>query len=200
MGTWMQNVAQSWLIYRLTGNDPWYLGLLGLSFAIPMIVVPPIGGVVVDRVDRIRLLRVTQTCSLSLAVLLAILTWSGLVRPWYILLSTFIGALLLAFDNPARQSLIPELVPRQDLLNALALNSATYTGAALVGPALAGILLSVVGAGWLFMINAFSYLAVIGALLPCAIFPRDSSAASVCATRCWAASSTSDSRNSFLRC
>jgi MFS family permease len=161
----MQNVAQSWLIYKLTGDDPWYLGLLGLSFAIPMVVVPPLGGVVVDRVDRVRLLYLTQTGSLLVAALLAIVTWSGLVQPWYILLSTFAGALLLAFDNPARQSLIPELVPRQDLLNALSLNSATYTGAALVGPALAGILLNLVGAGWLFMINASSFLAVIGALL-----------------------------------
>jgi MFS family permease len=165
MGTWMQNVAQSWLIYKLTGNDPWYLGLLGLSFAIPMVVVPPLGGVVVDRVDRIRLLYITQTGSMLLAALLALLTWSGLVQPWHILLTTFVGALLLAFDNPARQSLIPEMVPRQDLLNALSLNSATYTGAALVGPALAGILLNVVGPGWLILINAVSYLAVIGALV-----------------------------------
>jgi MFS family permease len=81
MGTWTQNVAQSWLIYKLTGNDPWYLGLLGLSFAIPMVVVPPLGGVVVDRVDRVRLLYVTQTGSLLLAATLAILTWSGLVVP-----------------------------------------------------------------------------------------------------------------------
>ena len=165
MGTWMQNVAQSWLIYKLTGNDPWYLGLLGLSFALPMVLVPPLGGVLVDRVDRVRLLYRTQTGALLLAALLAILTWSGLVQPWHILLTSGAGALLLAFDNPARQSLIPELVPRQDLLNALSLNSATYTGAALVGPALAGMLLNVVGAGWLFMLNAISYLAVIGALL-----------------------------------
>jgi MFS family permease len=164
MGTWMQNVAQSWLIYKLTGNDPLYLGWLGLCFAIPMIVAPPIGGAVADRVDRIGLLYITQTGSLLLAALLALLTWAGTVQPWHILLATFAGALLLAFDNPTRQALIPELVPRHDLLNALSLNSATYTGAALVGPALAGVLLDVAGAGWLFMLNAISYLAVIGAL------------------------------------
>jgi MFS family permease len=164
MGTWMQNVAQSWLIYKLTGNDPLYLGWLGLSFAIPMIVLPPLGGAVADRVDRIRLLYITQTSSLLLAALLALLTWSGAVQPWHILVATFVGAALLAFDNPTRQSLIPELVPREDLLNALSLNSATYTGAALVGPAIAGTLLDVVGAGWLFMLNAISYLAVIRAL------------------------------------
>jgi MFS family permease len=164
MGTWMQNVAQSWLIYKLTGNDPLYLGWLGLSFAIPMIVAPPIGGMVADRVDRIRLLYITQTSSLLLAALLALLTWASAIRPWHILLTTFAGALLLAFDNPTRQALIPELVPREDLLNALSLNSATYTGAALVGPAIAGALLDVIGAGWLFMLNAVSFLAVIGAL------------------------------------
>lgn len=172
MGTWMQNVAQSWLIYKLTGNNLLYLGWLGLSFAIPMIVAPPLGGALADRVDRIRLLYVTQTCSLLLAAALALLTWSGAIRPAHILVTTFLGALLLAFDNPARQSLIPELVPRADLLNALSLNSATYTGAALVGPALAGLLLDTVGAGWLFMLNAASFLAVIGALLAMRGIPR----------------------------
>jgi len=164
MGTWMQNVAQSWLIYKLTGNNPIYLGFLGLSFAIPMIVAPPIGGATADRVDRIKLLYITQTSSALLAALLAVLTWTGAIRPAYILLTSFAGALLLAFDNPTRQALIPELVPRQDLLNALSLNSATYTGAALVGPALAGLLLDLVGAGWLFMFNAISYIAVLAAL------------------------------------
>ncbi|HEU5100360.1 MAG TPA: MFS transporter, partial [Roseiflexaceae bacterium] len=164
MGTWMQNVAQSWLIYKLTGNNPLYLGWLGLAFAIPMVLVPPLGGALADRVDRIKLLYVTQTLSLLLAALLAALAWSGVVQPWHILLTTFGGALLLAFDNPTRQALIPELVPREDLLNALSLNSATYTGAALVGPALAGVLLDIVGAGWLFMLNAISFLAVIRAL------------------------------------
>jgi MFS family permease len=164
IGTWMQNVAQSWLIYKLTGNDPLYLGWLGLAFAIPMCIMPPFGGALADRVDRIKLLYVTQTCSMLLAALLAVLAWSGAIQPWHILLTTFGGALLLAFDNPTRQAFIPELVPREDLLNALSLNSATYTGAALVGPALAGLLLGVLGAGWLFMLNAISFLAVIWAL------------------------------------
>ena len=165
MGTWMQNVAQSWLIYKLTGNDPQYLGWLGLSFAIPMIVIPPIGGAVADRVNRIKLLYITQTGAMLLAALLAVLRWTGVIQPLHILITTFVGAVLLAFDNPTRQALIPELVPREDLLNALSLNSATYTGAALVGPALAGVLLNLVGAGWLFMLNALSYLAVLRALL-----------------------------------
>ena len=164
MGTWMQNVAQSWLIYKLTGNNTLFLGWLGLSFALPMILVPPLGGVVADRVDRVRLLFVTQTAALLLAVLLAVLTWSEAIRPVHILITSFAGALLLAFDNPTRQALIPDLVAREDLQNALSINSATFTGAALVGPALAGLMLDMVGAAWLYLLNAVSFLAVIGAL------------------------------------
>ncbi|GAC1520012.1 MAG: MFS transporter [Herpetosiphon sp.] len=164
MGTWMQNVAQNWLIFKLTGHNPLYLGLIGLAFAVPMIVFPPLGGAICDRVDRVKLLYVTQTGSLLLAVGLAIFTWAGIVRPAHILVTTFVGAVLLAFDNPTRQAFIPDLVPREDLLNALSLNSATFTGAALVGPALAGLLLNSLGAGWLFLLNAVSYIAVIRAL------------------------------------
>ncbi len=165
VGTWMQNVAQSWLIYKMTGNDPIYLGLLGLAFAIPMVLIPPIGGAVADRVDRVRLLYFTQTAAASLAALLAILEWHHLLRPMHLLATTFTGACLLAFDNPARQALIPELVSREALPNALALNAATFTGAALVGPALAGVCLRLLDAGWVFAINAASFVAVLLALV-----------------------------------
>jgi MFS family permease len=171
-GTWMQNVAQSWLIYKMTGNDPLYLGLLGVAFGGAMTVVPPFGGVVVDRVDRVRLLYFTQTSALLLAAVLAVLTWTGALRPAHILVATLLGALLLAFDNPARQSLIADLVPREVLQNALSLNAATFTGAALLGPAIAGALLDVIGAGWLFMINAVSFLAVLFALLAMRAVPK----------------------------
>ena len=163
MGTWMQNVANGWLVLQLT-NSPLWLGILGLSFAIPMIVLPPIAGAVVDRIHRVRLLFFTQSMQLFIAFSLALLTWFGRIQVWHILVATFLGAVLLAFDNPARQALIPSLVQPCDLLNALSLNSATYTGAALVGPALAGILLEPLGAGTLFFINGISYLAVIFAL------------------------------------
>ncbi len=163
MGTWMQNVANGWLVLQLT-NSPLWLGLLGLSFAVPMIILPPFAGAVVDRVHRVRLLFFTQSTQSVTAILLAILTWSGKVQIWHILLASFVGAALLAFDNPARQALIPDLVQPRDLLNALSLNSATYTGAALVGPALAGVLLEPLGAGTLFFINGVSFLAVIFAL------------------------------------
>lgn len=163
VGTWMQNVANSWLVLQLT-NSPLWLGLLGFSFAVPMILIPPFAGAVVDRVHRIRLLFFTQSMQLLNALALALLTWSGRIQVWHILLNSFVGALLLAFDNPSRQALIPDLVAPRDLLNALSLNSATYTGAALIGPALAGVLLEPLGAGTLFFLNSISFLAVIFAL------------------------------------
>ncbi|MDE3089416.1 MAG: MFS transporter [Chloroflexota bacterium] len=163
VGTWMQNVAQGWLVLELT-NSPLWLGLLGLSFALPMIFLPLFGGAIVDRVHRIKLIYLTQTAFMLNAFALALLTWLGIVNVWHILITSFVGATLLALDNPARQALIPDLVPPNDLLNALSLNSATYNGAALVGPALAGALLAPLGAGTLFFLNGVSYLAVIIAL------------------------------------
>jgi MFS family permease len=163
IGTWMQNVTMSWLVLQLT-DSPLWLGLLGLSFAIPMVTLPLVGGAVVDRVHRVRLLYVTQTGQMLLAFALAILTWLDLIAVWQILLASFLGATLLAFDNPARQTLVFDLVPHEDLLNALSLNAATYTGAALVGPALAGMLLVPFGPAALFFINGVSFLAVLFAL------------------------------------
>jgi MFS family permease len=164
IGTWMQNVAQSWLIYRMTGDDPLYLGYLGFSFALPMTLLPPIGGAIADRIDRKRLLTITQTSQLALAVVLATLAWTHALRPWHMLTASFTGATLLAFDNPTRQALLPDLVPRESLQNALSLSAATFTGAALVGPGIAGALLGRIGPGWLFFLNAVSYLAVLGAI------------------------------------
>lgn len=163
MGTWMQNVASGWLVLQLT-NSPLWLGILGLSFAVPMIVIPPLAGAVVDRVHRVRLLFITQSTQMAAAIFLAALTWFGHIQVWHLLLASFVGAAALAFDNPARQALLPDLVPAAELLNALSLNSATYTGAALVGPALAGVMLDPVGPGVLFFLNGLSFLAVIVAL------------------------------------
>jgi len=159
----MQNVANGWLVLQLT-NSPLWLGLLGLSFAIPMIILPPFAGAIVDRVNRVKLLFFTQSMQAVAAIALALLTWFGRIQVWHILVASFVSALLLAFDNPARQALVPNLVKPRDLLNALSLNAATYTGAALVGPALAGVLLNPLGAGTLFFLNGISYLAVIFAL------------------------------------
>ncbi len=163
VGTWMQNVAVGWLMLQLT-NSPLWLGLLGMCFAVPMIFLPLVGGAVADHINRVKLLYVTQSGPMVVAFILAALTWAGRIAPWHLLLATFMGGCFLAFDNPSRQALIPDMVQRNDLLNALSLNAATYNGAALVGPALAGALLVPLGAGWLFFINGVSFLAVIFAL------------------------------------
>src|SRR5512146_2732430 len=163
VGTWMQNVAVGWLILRLT-NSPLWLGLQGLCFAVPMIILPLVGGAVADRVNRIKLLYVTQSGPMVVAFILAVLTWANQIAPCHLLAAPAQRGCFLDFDNPSRQALIPDLVERGDLLNALSLNAATYNGAALVGPALAGALLVPLGAGWLFFINGVSFLAVIFAL------------------------------------
>ncbi|MFZ4855581.1 MAG: MFS transporter [Desulfuromonadaceae bacterium] len=163
MGTWMQNIGTGWLVLQLT-DSPLWLGLLGLSFALPMIVLPPIGGAVVDRVDRIRLLQITQSGQMLNAFVLALTTFLGIATVWHVLAASFIGASLLAFDNPARNSLIPGVVPPRDLMNALSLNGAIYSGAALVGPALAGVLLAPLGVAALFFINGLSFIAMLTAL------------------------------------
>lgn len=159
----MQNIGSGWLILQLT-NSPLWLGLLGLSFAVPMIVLPLVGGAVVDRVNRIKLLYVTQTCQMLNALVLALMTCFGVVTVWHILIASCVGATFLAFDNPARNALVPNVVPPRDLMNALSLNGAIYSGAALVGPALAGVLLGPLGAAALFFINSFSFLAMLAAL------------------------------------
>jgi MFS family permease len=173
-GTWMQGTAQGYLVYELT-SSPLALGLLGFSFALPMLLLPPLGGVVADRVDRLALLRVTNVLWIVLTLVLAALTWTGAVTFEQILLVSLLGAVLLAFDNPARQALVPELVPRSELLSAISLNAVVFTGAALVGPAVAGLLLAAAGAelyrgaAVVFGLNAVSYLAV---LLPVAWWIR----------------------------
>lgn len=173
-GTWMQNVANGLLIFKLSGNSPLWLGYLGLSFALPMTIVPLFSGTVVDRVHRIRLLYVTQTGMMLIAFMLAGLYWSGVLAAWMILVASFAGSVLLAFDNPARQALVPDLVPREHLLNALSLNAASYNGAAAVGPALAGLLYGPLGPAGLYGLNGVSFLAVIFALMAMTPVPTHS--------------------------
>src|SRR5436190_2268423 len=166
-GTWMQSAAQGYLIYNALNPSPLALGLLGVSMALPMLLVSPFGGVIADRVDRLALIRITNSIWIVMTIVLATLTWTGKVTYWEILLTSFLSAAILAFDNPARQSLIPDLVPRSELLTAISLNSVAFTGAALVGPALAGVILSVFGSDLfrgsavVFYFNAISYVAVL---------------------------------------
>jgi len=164
VGTWMQSVAQSWLIYRLTGSAA-LLGLIGFAGQIPIFVLAPLGGVIADRLNRHRVLIATQGTMMVLAVILAALTLGGLVHQWHIFfLATLLG-IANAFDIPTRQAFLAETVSRENMINAIALNSSLLNGARIVGPAIAGLVVAAFGEGWCFLLNAISYIAVIGALL-----------------------------------
>src|SRR6266542_1683996 len=163
IGTWMQSVAQGWLMHRLTGSA-FMLGLLGFMQFLPVLVFSLWAGVVVDRIDKRRLLYATQGLALLQAVALATIVTAGAVRPWMVLaLATGFG-IVNAFDLPARQSFLVELVGKEDLSNAIALNSAAFNAARVVGPAIAGVLVAAIGEGGCFWLNALSYVAVIAGL------------------------------------
>jgi MFS family permease len=163
IGTWMQMVAQSWLIYRLT-HSALLLGAVGFAGQIPIFLIAPFGGHVADRVDRRRIIIVTQTCAMILAFILAALTLTGRIHEWHIIVLAAILGVVNAFDMPARQAFIVQMVERDDLMNAIALNSSMFNGARVVGPAVAGILVAAIGEGWCFFANAVSYVAVLAGL------------------------------------
>ena len=169
-GTWMQNVAQSWLVYRLTGSSL-LLGMVGFAGQIPIFLLATIGGAVADRHSRYRLIILTQTTAMALAFVLAALTLTRHVQVWHILTLAALLGLVNAFDIPARQSFFVQMVGKEDLLNAIALNSTMFNAARVMGPAVAGILVAAVGEGWCFLINGVSYLAVIAGLLMMRIEP-----------------------------
>ena len=164
IGTWMQQVAQSWLIFRLTQSSL-LLGAVSFASQIPVFLVSPIGGHVADRVDRRRIMIVTQSASMALALVLAALTLTHRVREWHIILLAILLGVVNAFDLPARQAALVQMVEREDLMNAIALNSSMFNGARVVGPAIAGLLVAAIGEGWCFFANGVSYIAVIVGLL-----------------------------------
>ncbi|HYV18887.1 MAG TPA: MFS transporter [Verrucomicrobiae bacterium] len=171
VGTWMQNVAQSWLVYRLTGSAL-LLGVIGFLSQFPVFLLGPVAGTVADRRARHRLVVATQTAAMLLAFALAALTLSGQVRVWHVGVLAALGGVVSAFDIPARQSFLVEMVGRDDLANAIALNSSMFNGARAIGPALAGILVATLGEGWCFFLNGVSFLAVIASLLLMRLPPR----------------------------
>jgi len=163
-GTWMQQIAQSWLVYRLTQSAA-LLGLVSFAGQIPVFLFAPIGGAVADRVSRHRIVVLTQTTAMVLAFILAALTLSGAIRVWHLFVLTTLLGFVNAFDIPARQAFMVDMVGRDDLMNAIALNSSMVNGARVVGPAIAGGVIATVGEGWCFFINGVSYIAVIIGLL-----------------------------------
>jgi MFS family permease len=174
IGTWMQQIAMSWLVYEMTRNAL-LLGVIGFAGQIPTFFIAPFAGVLVDRWNRHRLLVATQTLAMIQAFVLAALALSGTIEVWQlIVLSVFLGV-INAFDMTGRQAFLTEMVTRkEDLANAIALNSSMVNGARLVGPSLAGLLLAATNsnAGVCFLINGLSYLAVIAALLAMRVEPR----------------------------
>jgi MFS family permease len=162
-GTWMQSVAQSWLVYRLTGSSA-LLGVTAFCSQIPVFVLAPLAGTVADRGNRHRIMVVTQSVSMVLASP-GLLTITGRVQVWHVLVLASGLGIVNAFDIPARQSFVVTMVGREDLMNAIALNSSLVNGARVVGPAVAGVLVAAVGEAWCFLIHAISYVAVIAALL-----------------------------------
>ncbi len=164
IGTWTQMVAQGWLVYELTGS-PFYLGIVGFATAIPNLFLSLVGGVLADRFERRRLMIVTQSLAMSLAFLLAFLTITETITVWHIVAIAFAAGIVNAIHTPIRQTIVSDLVPREDLLNAVALNSAQFQSSRTIGPAVAGVLIAAVGPGWCFFLNGMSFLAVIGALV-----------------------------------
>jgi len=172
VGTWMQQVAMSWLVYRLTGSAM-LLGVVGFTSQIPIIFISPIAGVLADRWERRRLLIIIQSLAMFQAVFLAFVVLSGIVQIWHIILLSLVLGVVTAFDVPIRQSFVVEMVTqREDLGNAIALNSSMVNSAHLIGPSIAGLLVASVGEGICFVVNAVSYLAVIMALAAMRIPPR----------------------------
>jgi len=160
----MQNVAQAWLVYRLTGSS-FLLGAVGFAGQIPVFLMAPVGGIVADRKNRQHVVIATQTVSMLLAFILAVLTLTRLVQVWHVMALAALLGVVNAFDIPARQSFIVDMVGKEDLINAIALNSSMFNGARVIGPAIAGLLVASIGEGWCFFLNAVSYVAVIVGLL-----------------------------------
>jgi MFS family permease len=173
VGTWITRVATSWLIYRLTGSEL-LLGIAGFCGQIPTLLITPFAGVLVDRMDRRRMLVVTQAASLGQSALLAILTLAGHITVTQIVVLQVLQGIINAFDTPARQAFVSEMVDnRRDLPNAIALNSSMVNGSRIIGPSVGGLLIAGFGEGWCFAIDAVSYLGVIASLLAMHVTPRE---------------------------
>ena len=164
LGSWLQSVAQAWLVYRLTGSSL-QLGLLAFIGQAPMLFLSPIGGLLGDRYRRRRVVIATQTSLMLLALVLAALTLRGHIQLWQLLLLAWLQGVVSAIDVPVRQALVASIVEADDLLNAVALNSSALSNASSVAPVIAGFLLATIGEGWCFAINGVTYLAMIGGLL-----------------------------------
>jgi MFS family permease len=180
MGTWMQQTAQGYLVYELT-HSPVYLGYVGFAAGVPAWLFTLYGGVIADRISKRKLLLATQTTMMILAFALAALVFSRTIQPWHIVGLAFLLGIANAFDAPARLAIVSEMVSRDDLTNAIALNATMFNTATAIGPAVAGLTYALVGPAWCFTLNGLSFIAVIVALLMIEIAPRATAARRVSA-------------------
>jgi MFS family permease len=163
VGTWMQSTAQGYLIFSLTGSAA-YLGYVGFFTGLPNFMFMLYGGLVADRVSRRTMLMVTQAVMMLLAFILAALVFLDIVQPWHILVLAFLAGVAGAFDTPARQSFVLELVEREDMTNAIAFNATMFSAGSIIGPAIGGVVYALTGPGWCFAINGISFIAILAAL------------------------------------
>ncbi|MCX5699290.1 MAG: MFS transporter [Candidatus Omnitrophica bacterium] len=163
VGTWIQTVAQSWLVFQLT-NSAFLLGVVGFLGSIPIFILSLFGGVLADRINKRNILIFTQAAFMFLAFLLAVLTQFKFITPAQIMFIALLNGVIMAFDAPARQSIVVELVGREHLFNAITLNSVAFNSSRIIGPAIAGVLISIIGMSGCFYLNGISFLAVIIAL------------------------------------
>jgi len=163
IGTWMDTVAEAWLVYRLS-HSPLLLGVAAFASQIPVFLLAPIGGLIADRYDRRKILIWTQALSMVQAMILAILTLTHVVTIWHVIVLAAGLGIVNAIDMPTRQAFVVDMVNREDLMNAIALNSSMFNGARVVGPAVAGVIVAAIGEGWCFFANSVSYIAVIAGL------------------------------------
>jgi MFS family permease len=164
IGTWMQNIGEGWLVLTLT-NSPFYVGLVSALSSLGVLFFTIYAGIVADRTDKRRTIVIAQVLFMLEALTVAILVWTGVVKVWHVMgLATLLG-IASAFDIPTRQAFIVEMVGREDLMNAIALNSSLFNAARVIGPAIAGALIGLVGIAWCYFFNGVSYIAVIAGLL-----------------------------------
>lgn len=172
IGSWMTQVATIWLVYNLS-QSPWILGLVGFASQIPTLILLPFAGVLIDRWNRHRVLIATQILAMIQSLTLAFLALTGIINIWQIIVLSLCQGAINAFDAPARQAFVPELVEKkEDLAQAIAINASMFNGSRLIGPAIAGLLIATVGPSYCFLIDGLSYIAVIAGLLAMQLKPR----------------------------
>lgn len=164
-GTWMAAVAEGWLITDLEPErKSFYVGLIAIAFAVPMLILPPFGGVIADRLPRLTALRLTQVAFLAVNSTVAFLALTDRITVPVLVVASFLSAIVLAFDSPIRHSMVPDLVPRRQMTSAISINAVAFSGAGLIGPAVGGILIPLISPGGVFLVNAISSLSVLIAL------------------------------------